>query len=205
MARSPGRLAREPWSSRGPFDLCAARRPITEVAAIGDDVDLRHRHRHAARETRNAEQDHQRVGRNAEIARGTVTRRLRRPHHRMGRCASPQRKDERKRCQYAEDPDAEIGVAPAVGRDRMLQHRRPQRTADIVAGGRHPDRDPAMAHEPLRHVGLQRPERRRGADTNEQVHQRERERARNKRGTGIADADRQGAQHDRDHDAEAVA
>jgi hypothetical protein len=37
------------------------------------------------------------------------------------------------------------------------------------------------------------------------VHQRERQRARNKRGTGIADADRQGAQHDRDHDAEAVA
>ena len=68
-----------------------------------------------------------------------------------------------------------------------------------------PDRDPAMAHEPLRHVGHQRPERRRGADANEQVHQRERQQARNQRRTDIADAERQGAQHDRDHDAEAVA
>jgi hypothetical protein len=87
----------------------------------------------------------------------------------------------------------------------MLQQRRPQRAADIVAGGRHPDRDPAMAHEPLRHIGQQRAEGRRGTDANEQMHQRKRERGRNQRRTDKADAKRQAAQHDRDHDAEAVA
>ena len=61
-----------------------------------------------------------------------------------------------------------------------------------------------MAYEPLRHVGHHRPESRRGADADEQVHQREREQARSQRRTDIADAERQGAQHDRDHDAETV-
>jgi hypothetical protein len=94
-------------------------------------------------------------------------------------------------------------MAPAPGRHRTLQHRRPQRTADIVAGGRHADRDPAMAHEPLRHVGPQRSEGRRGADANEQMHQRKLERGRNQRRS--ANAKRQAAQHNRDYDAEAIA
>jgi hypothetical protein len=66
----------DPIYSADEKHLGAARRPVTEVAAIGDDVDLRHRHRHAAGQTRNAEQEHQHVGRNAKIARGAGSRRL---------------------------------------------------------------------------------------------------------------------------------
>ena len=43
--------------------LGAARRAVAEVAAVGDDVDLRHRHRHAAGDAGDREQYHQGVGR----------------------------------------------------------------------------------------------------------------------------------------------
>ena len=46
--------------------LGAARGAIAEIAAVGDDVDLRHRHRHAAGHAGDAQQHLQHAGREAE-------------------------------------------------------------------------------------------------------------------------------------------
>ena len=66
-----------------------------------------------------------------------------------------------------------MGLSPARGCDGVLDHRRPDRSGEIVAGGRDPNRDAAMRREPERDIGHERPEGRGAADADEQVTQRE--------------------------------
>ena len=64
---------------------------------------------------------------------------------------------------------------------------------------------PRWRRKPLRHVSQQRPEGRRGADANEQMHQCKYQAGSEPASTDKADAKRQATQHDRDYDAEAIA
>ena len=130
---------------------------------------LRHRHRHAAGNAGDEQQHLQRRRRERQF--GLPARRrsqapsvwcasIRVPHE-IGRAAawSTMRKG---RCRYA-------SRASRRRRDEMLHHRRPDRAGEIVAGGRDGDGDAAPAHEPVRHLGHQRPEGGRAAEADQQA------------------------------------
>ena len=111
----------------------AARRAVAEIAAVRDDVHLRHRHRDAARDARDAQQRLQRVRRQAERTRGDP--RAARVPRRAGsgaceRRPAAQQQRERQHRDEAEDADADVRVAPAGGVDEMLRRsaarRRPR-------------------------------------------------------------------------------
>ena len=106
----------------------------------------------------------------------------------------------------AEQADADVRRAPAGALDEMLQHRRPQRAREIVAGGADRDRDAAPAHEPMRGVGDERREGRGRAEKADQRALDERELP-DRSGVGgadIAEAERHGADRARHRDAVAV-
>ena len=135
----------------------AARHAVAEVAAIGDDMHLRHRHRHAAGDAGDAQQHLQRARRE---------RRVRLPERRRG-AGGVDGRDRRDgaaarpaaACVTQQNRPMPIWVArqPSAG-DEMLHQRRPDDAGEIVAGGGDGDRDAAPAHEPMRDVGHQRPE-----------------------------------------------
>ncbi len=112
---------------------------VTEVAAIGDDMDLRHRHRDAAGDARDAAaartaywRDTPRFGAADDAVRAAL--RLRRAHlHCAGSISDSGIASD------AEDADADMGRAPAHRRDEVLGDRRPDRAA------RHSCRDAAIA------------------------------------------------------------
>ena len=104
-----------------------------------------------------------------------------------------------------EDADADIGVAPPRLRDEVLDDRRPHRAGEVVARCRDRDRDAAPPREPLRHIGKERPERRRGADADQDaVDERELPDARRVGGAEKAEREHQRAADNRHHNAEAV-
>ena len=143
--------------------LRAARGAVAEVAAVGDDVHLRHRHRHAAGDAGDAEQRLRRVHRQAERARRRrAARRAPRPRA-SATAASAGGRPRMKSASAAivtrrEDAHADVGLAPADALDEVLHDRRPDRAGDIVAAGADRHRDAAPALEPERGVGDQRRE-----------------------------------------------
>ena len=151
--------------------LRAARGAVAEVAAVGDDVHLRHRHRDAAGDAGDAEQRLRRVHATGRTAAVDGDRRAgpgdARDRHRRRRPGAHQEREQRHR-HAAEDAHADVGLAPADALDEVLDDRRPDRAGDVVAAGADRDRDAAPALEPERGVGDQRREGRRAADQAEQ-------------------------------------
>ena len=141
--------------------LRAARGAEAEVAAVGDDVHLRHRHRDAAGDAGDAQQQLRRVQRQAEGPRRR--HRAARPGDACAAAATaggraPHQQRQRGHRHAAEDAHAEVGLAPADALDEVLHDRRPDRAGDVVAAGADRDGDAAPAHEPERGVGDQRRE-----------------------------------------------
>ena len=165
-------------------------------------MDLRHRHGDAAGEARDAQESLQRGGRDAE--RGTAGKRVCAGSRMIRRRAPPQRQHQRQYRQGAKDTDADMGHSPALARDEVLDHRRPDRAGHIVAGGGDRDRDAAPAGEPLRHVRHHRAEGRGGAEPDQHVSESEDPQAARIAGRHIAEAERGRRHDDRKHDAEAV-
>ena len=180
--------------------LGAAGDAVAEVAAIGDDVHLRHRHRDAAGKAGDDEERlHER--RRDRARRGRRRRRLGRVLFRRLAAEGERQRQQRR---DAEQADADMRRAPAGALDEMLQHRRPQRAREIVAGGADRDRDAAPAHEPMRDVGDERREGRGRAEKADQHALDERELP-DRSGVGgadIAEAERDGADRARHRDAD---
>src|SRR5215813_4584845 len=86
----------------------------------------------------------------------------------------------------------------------MLNERGPQRAGEIVAAGGDRDRDAAPAHEPVRDVAHQRPERRRAAEAEEGVGGRELPDVCREPGQHVAAAEHERAAGGRGGDAAAV-
>ena len=184
--------------------LGAARGAVAEVAAIGHQMHLRHRHRHATGDAGDAQQHLQRRGRERQFGL-PARRRLPRGLGVMRLHAPPQQIDERQHADEQEQANAGMGRAPARRGDEMLHHRRPERAGEIIAGRRDGDGDAAPAHEPVRHVGHQRSEAGRTTDPDQQSmrgrHLPERGRLADRQ---IAEAERQGPERQRHGDPEAV-
>ena len=108
-----------------------ARDAIAEIAAIGDDMHLRHRHRDAAGKARDDQQRHQQARRNADVGARDARRRLRlgelprRGRRRISRRAGDGRGDE--------EADRDIGPAPAEPGHRRVHRQRPDRAGEIIA------------------------------------------------------------------------
>ena len=182
--------------------LRTARNAIAEIAAIGDDMDLRHRHRDATGDACDAEQCEQRVARYADIRRheGANLRTA------MGMEVRPAAEHQRQRQHrdHAEDAGRDMGRAPAVAGDEMLNDRRPYRARDIISGGRDRDRDAASLLEPVRHIGDQRTEGRGTAETNQDMRCGKEPQGRCEARADKADAERGNAEQDRGDDSEPV-
>ena len=128
---------------------------------------LRHRHGRATADTGDAEQA-------LQLARGKTER----PHRKRRRNRSGfrrravfriQERHEDRRRREAEHPDPEIGIAPTIEVDEMLQHRRPDRAGEIAAADDDAHRQPATPDEPVRDIGDQRGEEgRRAQETDQQ-------------------------------------
>jgi hypothetical protein len=174
-----------------------------EIAAIGDDVDLRHRHGDAAGQAGEAQHGLQRVGRNAQAALRAGAQRA----HRFGllhRRAATQCQQERQRRKAAEHADADMRCAPAVAGDEMMQDGRPDGATEIVTAGHDGDGNAAPAREPLRGVRDQRPERRGRADTDHDVQQRKRDQVGSKPCADVADTQGKLAAHHGRQDAQPI-
>ena len=154
--------------------LGAARRAEAEVAAVGDDVHLRHRHRHAAGHAGDAQQRLQRSPARRPSGRGRSVGAAAAGAPRRGAPAPaaggrrPQHQRQRQHGHQAEHAHADVGLAPAHAVDEVLHHRRPDRAGHVVAAHADRQRDAAAAVEPLRGVGHQRREGRRGAEQADQ-------------------------------------
>ena len=149
--------------------LGAARRGVAEVAAVRDHVHLGHRHGDAARNTRNAQQGLERVGRESERPVRVPRRVPRRGRGgRDGGRLSLQREREQRHRDQAEHASPDISRAPAEVVDEILHRRRPDGAGEVVAAHHDRNRDSAPAREPKRNVGDQRYERRRGAEQPDQ-------------------------------------
>ena len=72
----------------------------------------------------------------------------------------------------AENADGDMGGAPAGRLHAPIDQRRPDRAADIIAAGDDGHRQPAIALEPVRGLRHQRREGRRGAEPDQEMHQR---------------------------------
>ena len=165
--------------------LGATRDAVTEIAAIGDDMDLRHRHRYATGHAGDAQQHLQRHRRERRL--GLTPRGCRAGGVAMMILdAPPQQEHQRQHGNKAEQADADMGRAPAVGGNEMLHHRRPDRAGEIISGGGDRDRDAAPAHEPMRDVGHQRAEARRAAKPDQPMRERDLPQARRHSGRQIA-------------------
>src|SRR6201999_566225 len=68
----------------------------------------------------------------------------------------------RKQRREDEDPDPDMGRAPALRRDEMLDDLRPERAGQVAARGRDRDGEGTMAAEPVRQIGDEGGEPRRG-------------------------------------------
>ena len=147
--------------------LGAARGAVAEVGAVGDDVDLRHRHRDAAGDAGDAEQRLRVVHAQAERRGSTPAAPALERVAVAGRCSRrtrPHQQREQRHRHDAEDAEADVGLAPADDLDEVLHDRRPDRAGEVVAARADRDRDAAPAHEPERRVGDQRRESRRAAE-----------------------------------------
>lgn len=138
-------------------DLCADGDAIAEVATIGDDMDLRHRHRHASGKARDDENAMQHIRLEAEFAARRFGRSLRlREGGNLE--APPQQKTNRHHHQRDEQPDADMGGAPALCRLEMLDDQRPHRAGKIAARSSEADGERTPLAEPVGKVGNQRQE-----------------------------------------------
>ena len=155
--------------------LRAARGAEAEVAAVGDDVHLRHRHRHAAGDAGDAQQRlgrvHRRPNGRSVGVRGAGAAPRPRPAPAAGRAATARAaaSSRRRRCPCR----CRSGASRRV--DEVLHDRRPDRAGEVVAAHADGQRDAAAAVEPQRGVGDQRREGRRAAEQAEQQAVRERE------------------------------
>ena len=167
-------------------------------------MDLRHRHRHAARHAGDRQENGQRGRRESERPAGLHG--LRGTLCRGHRGARPQREGKGHHRRYAKQAHAHVRRAPAVRLEEMLQHRRPDRAAEVVAARADADRHATVLVEPERRVGDQRREARRAAEQADQqpVRKRELHHARGVRGRHEAQADAHRADQHRHHDTEAV-
>ena len=97
-----------------------------------------------------------------------------------------------------------MGGAPAHRLDAVVDQRRPDRAADVIAAGGDGDREPAVAVEPVRGLRHQRPEGGRRGQPDRKMHQDELpDRGRHPR-DDIAQAQNADAEPDRGDDAVAV-
>ena len=130
---------------------------VAEIAAIGDDMHLRHRHRDAAGKAGKNQEDHQQARRYA----GFGARRRRRPFgrgdHRRGGLAAHQQ-GERQDRRDNDESDAGVGRAPADQRHRQVHQERPDPAGEVVARRHNDHRKPASPDEPVGDVRHQRPE-----------------------------------------------
>ena len=113
--------------------------------------------------------------------------------------------DQRQRHRHRrEDADRNVGVAPAHGLDAVVDQRRPDRAADVIAAGGNGDREPAVAVEPVRGFRHQRSEGGRRGQPDREMHQDELpDRGRHSR-DDIAQAQNADAEPDGGDDAVAV-
>ena len=182
----------------------AARHAVTEIAAIGDDVNLRHRHRHAAADPCNHQQRLQ--GRRRDRALGLALRQCRtcRPIVVMDDAAAHEERERHDRGEK-EYADAGMRCAPAFRGDEVLHHRWPDRAGEIIARRRDRDGNAAPLHKPVRCVGHQRTEACRAADADQQaMRQRDLPDAGGNADQQIAGGQHDRAQRDRHRDTEAV-
>jgi hypothetical protein len=148
--------------------LRAHRRAVAEVDAEGDDVDLRHRHRHAAGHAREGEEQLERAGREVDAAGGEGGCGFGGGGGRGGQAAAQEERAGKHDGRDGERDD-HIGRAPALGFEDGGEEERPDRAGEVVAGGRDRHRDAAAAHEPVRDVGDEGAEEGGRAETEEDM------------------------------------
>ncbi len=179
----------------------AARHAVTEIAAIGDDMHLRHRHGDAAADAGDAEQHEQRYSATRQAAaRGT-----RAPfsghieHH--GALTEHQRQRQHRR--NAEQTDADDSRAASLPSMVNAGSRRPDRTGKVIAcrGNRHGDAAPPQ--EPVRDIGDHRTEGRRRCQARSRCAIDNNVIFGRQGGSDIANAETNDAQEDRRDDAAA--
>ena len=124
--------------------LGAARDAIAEIAAIGDEMDLRHRHRDAAGKARGDQENQQKPRRYADVGARGLGRGLRLLVDRGGGPPA-HRQSERQDSGGDDDSYAGIGHAPADQRNREAHQKRPDRSGEVIAGGDNDDRDARAA------------------------------------------------------------
>ncbi|SHJ87882.1 hypothetical protein SAMN02745194_03626 [Roseomonas rosea] len=180
------------------------RRPVAEVGAVGDDMHLRHRHRHAAGQAGQHQQRLQRALGNTQPRQ--PARRLRPAPGGLHGRRPPQGERQRQHGHHAEQPDADMRRPPAVGGDEMLQDRRPDGAGEVVPAGAERHRDAPPPVEPEGGVRHQRPEHRAAPQPADEhgIEQSELPQLPHEGGGDIARAQRERADHHRQHDAEPV-
>ncbi len=136
--------------------LGAARHAIAEIAAIGDDMHLRHRHGDAAGNAGDRKQHRQRVGREFEIdprrrCIGVIT-------DLVVAHLGAQDQQQARHQHHAGEGDADMGVAPTDCLHARVDERRPYRAGNVVAACDDRHREAAIALEPVRSLRHQRRE-----------------------------------------------
>ena len=175
----------------------AAGDAVAEIAAIGDDVDLRHRHRNAAANRSQGQEDLQRPRRQAERRGRSLARRGSGIEERGRRAPAQSNDADEKHGRAACQRNADMGRPPAIERDGVLHDRRPHRAGDIISSRANRHRNAAAADEPVRNVRDQRAKRRRAAESDQAVRNGEHHEAAGARGAEIPNAERHGAERQR--------
>ena len=116
----------------------------------------------------------------------------------------PQNRQHDHHRQGAEQTNGNMRGAPAKRLYSPIDHRRPDRAADIIAAGGDGDGDAAPALEPVRGLGHQRPECRRRAGPDGEMHQNELPHAGRTTRADIAERHQANAHPDRGDDAKTV-
>ena len=120
------------------------------------------------------------------------------------RRAATEGEQERQQRDRTENSDAGVSGTPALGRDEMLQHRRPDSACQIIAARYNGDGDAAPSREPLRNVRHQWAEGGGGAEPDQHVHKGEQQEIGGEAGCDITNAERKGAAHERGQDSKPI-
>ncbi len=152
----------------------AVRATVAEVDAVGDDVDLGHRHRGAAGHPGQHQQHLQPVRRDPGGQGWSCGRQRPRSSLAGSGRPSPQGQEKRQHCRDTEDADAEISLPPSGGLGERLDDERPGCAGEIAAAGADRDSHAAPPLEPQGDIGDHRAETGGTPDADQQA-MRERE------------------------------
>ena len=145
---------------------------VAEVAAIGDEVNLRHRHRDAAGKAGENQKHEQHSRRNADVGPRRRGRRLRFVEHRRGWPAA-HRQGQRQDRRGDDEADARISPRQPMSGIGEAHQQRPNRAGEVIAGRDNDHREPAPLDEPMGNIRHHRPEAGPRANSDQHVSGRE--------------------------------